>query len=207
MTSGLRSFGLAGAASAALLLCGVAHAAAPTRPTETAVSPDGKLRAGVDHPAGDDADANDDAASVLWVEPTHGGSRRVLLSHGAEGQDPKRSLKSFQNPTWSLDGGYVYVNADAWATSSAVHQVNVKTGTERFVVDGGVQGVIRNGPYRGMLLVGRHKYHPAPQLGSYDPVDVVRPDGKTMLTVPGSEQDDGEPSVANWLKAHGWSAN
>ena len=198
-----RLFGLAGAASAALLLC----AFAPTRPTETALSPDGALRAGIDHPAGDDSDANDDAASVLWVEPAEGGPRRVLLSHGREAQKVERSLKSFQNPRWSLDGGYVYVDADAWATSSAVHQVNVKTGAERFVIDGGVQGVIRAGPYRGMLLVQRHKYHPAPQFGSYDPVDVVRPDGKVMLTVPGSETDEGEPSVGRWLKAHGWSAN
>ena len=203
MTAG-RLLSLAGAASAALLLCAFI---APTRATETALSPDGKLRAGIDHPAGDDADANDPAASVLWVEPAHGGPRRVLLSHGREGQDVKRSLKSFQTPTWSLDGGYVYVNADAWATSSAVHQINAKTGAEHFIIDGGVQGVIRTGPYRGMLLVQRHKYHPAPQLGSYDPVDVVQPHGKVMLTVPGSDTDEGEPSVANWLKAHGWSAN
>ena len=68
--------------------------------------------------------------------------------------------------------------------------------------------MIRTGPYRGMLLVQRHKYHPAPRsFGAYDPVDVVRPDGKAMLTVPGSDKDEGEPSVANWLKAHGWSAN
>ena len=95
----------------------------------------------------------------------------------------------------------------AWATSPAVHQVNVTMGAERFVVDGALQGVIRTGRYRGMLLVSRHKYRPAPKLGSYDPVDVVRPDGEVMLAVPGSEGDEGAASVPRWLKAQGGSVH
>ncbi len=136
------------------------------------------------------------------------GPGRVLIRGQATApQDPKRAFHSFDHPVWSLDGDYIYVEASAWATSPAVHQVNIKTRAERFVVDGGVQSIIRTGPYRGMLLVGRHKYHPGPQFGSYDPVDVVRPDGEVILTVPGSETDEGEPSVGRWLKAHGWVAS
>lgn len=150
--------------------------------------------------------SNSDAASrTLWVSDFARPPRKLLEPTASS--DPKSNLLSLEHPVWSLDGGYVYVLADAWVTSSAVHQVNVKTGAERFVIDGNSLRVIRTGPYRGMLLVGRHKYHPAPQLGSYDPVDVVRPDGKVILTVPGSETDEGDPSVAHWLKAHGWSAN
>ncbi|CAN5273410.1 hypothetical protein BH09PSE2_BH09PSE2_21800 [soil metagenome] len=193
----------AGAASAALLLCGGAAAASD----KTAVSPNGRWRAAVDN-AGADADPTSGPASVLRIEPVGGGLGRVLI-RGQETapQNPKGAFHSFEHPVWSLDGGFVYLDVSAWATSPAVHRVSVKTGAERFIIDGGVQGVIRAGPYRGMLLVGRHKYHPAPQFGSYDPVDVVRPDGKVILTVPGSETDEGEPSVAHWLKVHGWTAN
>ncbi len=151
---------------------------------------------------------NDGEPRSVWVNVE--GRRtlcfRKLLSPRRD-DDLKRNLFGITHPVFSLDGGYVYVQADAWATSPATHQINLTTGAERFVIDGAVQSVIRSGPYRGMLLVSRHKYHPAPEFGSYDPVDVVRPDGKLMLTVPGSEADEGDPSVANWLKAHGWQAN
>jgi hypothetical protein len=111
--------------------------------------------------------------------------------------DPKLNLQSLNHPNFSLDGHFIYVLADAWATSAAVHQVNVDTGIERFVIDGNSDAVVRTGPYRGYLLVSRHKYHPAPALGSYDPVDVVRPDGHVEFTVPGTENDDGQGHVAH----------
>ena len=70
---------------------------------------------------------------------------------------------SFDGPVFSLDGGFVYVTANAWATSGAVHQVSLATGQERFVIDGGCDAVIRTGPWRGYLLVTRHMYYPAPR--------------------------------------------
>ena len=118
--------------------------------------------------------------------------------------DPKRNLHNFDQPHWSLDGGYVYVTAGAWATSSAVHQVNATTGAEHFVVDANTLQVIRNGPYRGMLLVQRHKYRTD---GAYNPFDVVRPNGRLVLTVPGSDRDDGAHSLSRWLSSHGWTAS
>ena len=54
-----------------------------------------------------------------------------------------------------------------------------------------------------MLLVSIHKYKDS---GSYDATWVVRPDGKEMLEVPGTENGDDE-EVGVWLKANGWSAD
>jgi hypothetical protein len=120
--------------------------------------------------------------------------------------DPRLDFTSFGSPIFSLDGGYVYVSAAAWATSSAVHQVDVATGKQRFVIDGSAIAIIRTGKYRGYLLVRRHMYHPAPEFGSYDPVYVVRPDAKESFPVPGSDKDDGEQSADRWLRANGWKA-
>lgn len=97
---------------------------------------------------------------------------------------------------FSLDGGYVYVNADAWTTSNAVHQIEVATGKRRFVIDGSVLALIRTGRYRGYLLVQRHMYYGPPNHGSYNPVYVIRPDAKEVFPVPGSDNDHGAKSVA-----------
>lgn len=147
----------------------------------------------------------------LWIMPARGGAplRRLTRPRGAVGDCPaacRRMLADLETPVWSLDGGFVYVLGAGWVTSGGVHQVDVRTGSERFVIDGNSLRVIRTGPYRGMLLVGRHKYRGPPELGSYDPVDVVRPDGEVVLTVPGSDKDEGDASVAKWLKANGWTA-
>ena len=115
-------------------------------------------------------------------------------------------MAAMWNPVFSLNGGFVYVETEAWVTSAAIHQINVKTGAEKFVIDGSIRGVMRTGPHRGALLVGRHLYPKNPEDGAYDEVHLVRPDGRVLLIVPGSRDDDGEASVERWLKAKGWSA-
>ena len=170
------------------------------------LSPDGRriayVRIDAKAKPGDDADA-----TSLWVCDMQGGkAQRLLAPHPFDG-DPTHELMGFEAPVWSLDGGFVYVLSAGWATSEALHQVNVATHAERFVTAANSVAVVRNGPYRGLLLVSRHKYYPGPAYGSYNPVDLMRPDGRLVLTIPGSARDEGEPSVANWLKAHGWTAS
>ena len=47
--------------------------------------------------------------------------------------EPKHNFASFGNPVFSLDGGYVYVDADAWTTSSAaLTSPGVKYAPDRF---------------------------------------------------------------------------
>jgi hypothetical protein len=87
-----------------------------------------------------------------------------------------------------------------------VHQVSLATGQEHFVIDGGVDKLIRTGPWRGDLLVTRHMYYPAPRDGSYDPTYVVQPDARKSFMVPGTDKDDNVDHVAAWLKANGWEA-
>jgi hypothetical protein len=171
---------------------------------EPALSPDGRTAAFIHIDGPSSADFNGPPTS-LWVADTATGKARKLIGpHDAS--DVKEVFMSFGGPVFSLDGGFVYVTAAAWATSGAVHQVTLATGQERFVIDGGCDAVIRSGPWRGYLLVTRHMYYPAPKYGSYDPTYVVRPDAKQSFIVPGTDKDDGKDHVTPWLKAHGWTA-
>ena len=171
--------------------------------SDPALAPDGHTLAFIhtDAPA---ASAADDPQTSLWIaDGATGAARRLIGPQPAN--DPAQDFASFSGPVFSLDGGFVYVTAMAWATSGAVHEVSVATGQQHFVIDGGVQSVIRTGPWRGYLLVQRHMYYPAPKEGSYDPVYVVRPDAKQTFLVPGTDKDEGA-SVGPWLKKNGWVA-
>ena len=171
---------------------------------EPAVAPDGHTVAFI-HVDGATQSADEDAPTSLWVADGLTGKARKLIGHHDSG-DMKQVFMSYGGPVFSLDGGFVYVTAQAWATSGAVHQVSLATGQEHFIIDGGVDRVIRTGRWRGYLLVQRHMYWPAPREGSYDPTYVVRPDAKQSFMVPGTDNDDGVDHVTPWLKKNGWQA-
>lgn len=140
-----------------------------------------------------------DARTSLWIANVATGKSRLLLAPTpAEGMT--ETLAAMWKPEFSLGGGYVYVEAEAWVTSPAIHQVHVKTGHHRYVTDGRLFFVIRSGKYAGYLMVQKHKYHPGPEYGAYNPVYIVRPDGKWSMLVPGSDKDDGDKSVEAWMK-------
>jgi hypothetical protein len=171
---------------------------------EPALAPDGHTVAFI-HVDGPAASADEDAPTSLWVADGLTGKARKLIGHH-DSRDMKQVFVSYGGPVFSLDGGFIYVTAQAWATSGAVHQVSLATGQGRFIIDGGCSAVIRTGPWRGYLLVTRHMYHPAPQYGSYDPTYVVRPDAKQTFVVPGTDKDDGVDHLTPWLKKNGWQA-
>jgi hypothetical protein len=171
---------------------------------EPALAPDGHTVAFI-HVDGPPQAADENAPTSLWVaDGLKGGAHKLIGHHDAS--DVKEVFISYGGPVFSLDGGFVYVTAQAWATSGAVHQVSLATGQERFIIDGGCDSVIRTGPWGGYLLVTRHMYYPAPKEGSYDPTYVVRPDAKQTFIVPGTDKDDGQDHVTPWLKKNGWQA-
>ncbi len=119
------------------------------------------------------------------------------------GDDDFCGRPAVRRQTRSLDGGFIYQQVCRWVTSDVIIQIRVSDGRRREVGPGNSLAVIRNGPWRGYLLLSRHKYHPGG--GSYDPTFVVRPDGAEAMVVPGSE--DGEEAVQAWLDLNGWLAS
>jgi hypothetical protein len=55
--------------------------------------------------------------------------------------------------------------------------------------------------------VQRHRYPANPERGAFNPVYIVRPDGKQIFMVPGSDKDDGERSLEVWQKANSGRSN
>ena len=92
--------------------------------------------------------------------------------------EPERNLRGFGNLTLSPDGGTLFFISAAWATSGAVHTINLATGAVTYVSPGNEILVISHGEYRGDLVVQKHKYFVGS--GSYDQYWVVAPDGKEV---------------------------
>jgi hypothetical protein len=149
--------------------------------------------------------AYDDTRTQLWIADGPTGQARILFKP-RPADDRKANMAALWNPVFSLNGGFVYVESEAWVTSAAIHQINVKTGAEKYVVDGSIHALVRTGPYRGYLLVQRHLYPKNAEDGAYDEVHLIRPDGKFILAVPGSKDGDPVEAVDAWVKAKGWSA-
>lgn len=171
--------------------------------SEPVLSPDGQQIAFVREEGGPEVGAYGQPGNAVWLLDLRTGKARRLLGW-VNGHSMTSQVSRLTRPVFSLDGGFLYVECDTWVTSNAVHQISLKTGAHRYVIDGNGKLVIRNGPYRGYLLVQRHKYYGPPDYGSYNPVDLVRPDGKVILTVPDS--DDNDAAVAAWLAKRGWTA-
>ncbi len=162
------------------------------------LSPDGKMAAFIQVEV-EGEPGYDTARTSLWIaDIATRKSRKLLASTPAEGMT--ETLAAMWKPQFSLDGGFVYVMAEAWVTSSAIHQVNVKTGTHRYVTDGELLFVLQTGKYCGYLVVQKHKYPADTEQGANDPIYIVRPDNKVSFMVPHSDKDDGDQSLPAWLK-------
>src|SRR5689334_1423963 len=92
-----------------------------------------------------------DGGDEIWLIDRHGPARRLVAAR--EDQDPPRNLQRFDQPLFSNDGRTLYFNSRAWVTSSALHAVDLVTGRERFVIDGGLIGIIQGGRLGGDLVV------------------------------------------------------
>jgi dipeptidyl aminopeptidase/acylaminoacyl peptidase len=159
------------------------------------VSPDGRWRATVREER--IASPDRPGSTSLWLTDLRSRASRLLLS-GRTAEDPRRDTARLARPRFSPDGRAVYVEAATWATSAAIHRVEVASGAERYVTDGSLLGVVTSGPHRGALVTQPHRYRRGG--GSYDPFLLVRPDGRPILRVPGGEADP-----ERWLARRGWT--
>jgi len=144
-----------------------------------ALSPDGKLVAFVrDTPDKIVATGSGDvAATELWIVGSDG-SKPAVLVRGRESPDMHLVIGGIAGAQFSPDGHHLYFVSSAWATSGAVHVIDLATRKERFFTDGSSLEMVPNGDYKGCLLIQKHKYFIGG--GAYDWFWLVKPDGKEV---------------------------
>lgn len=149
------------------------------RDSDPTLSPDGRTVAFVRGTPGKmiSTGSGDVEASELWVIDADG-KNPVRLLTGATHPKPERLLAGMHSPQWSPDGKRLYFLSAAWATSAAVHVIDLATKRERFVCAGNSLQVLRTGEYRGHLIVEQHRYFLGG--GSYDWHWLLRPDGSEV---------------------------
>ena len=148
------------------------------------LSPDGRLvvflRA--NHtPAKDCAADGSDAKPVeLWrVNSDGSGVRRLLTTHGAT--RPENAICDFANMQFNSIGALLYFETPAWATSGAIHVLDLATGKERLFLPGNGLQVLarcRNARYRDDVIAAQHRYFVFS--GSYDWAFLFTPAGREV---------------------------
>ncbi len=174
------------------------------RDTTPVLSPDGRLVAFTRGTPGDSVETGLGPVerTELWVIETDGGGERRLVGgrdapRGGSYPEMSRVLAGLWSPVFSLDGRTVYVSSAAWATSSALHAVDVATGRERFLCDANGVAVVPDGRYRGMLLRWWHHYRPD---GAHDEVWVVSPACRPVRLVADESSPDAEARITAALR-------
>lgn len=129
----------------------------------------------------------DDTNNELWLKKDATGEERLLVAC-KDDEKMENEICDIENPRFSPDKTKVYFESSAWATSGAVHIVDLKTGKEKFVCDANGYQVVDSGKYSGDIIVNKHKYYKGPDGGSYDHYFVVDENGKELLDL-GEEVD------------------
>ncbi|HVX81650.1 MAG: hypothetical protein ACTHOR_04565 [Devosia sp.] len=110
------------------------------------------------------------------------GLAKLLDAHGSD--KPETSLCEFDSMAFDSSGRYLYFDTPAWATSSAVHVLDLKAKRERFFVAGGLERVLAgcgDKKYRDHVIVTQHRYFVFG--GSYDWAYLFSPAGKELGAV------------------------
>lgn len=116
-------------------------------------------------------------ATSLWTMGVDGSGARMRLQ-GKSAEIAGQLLAELQAPRFSPDGQRIYFLSAAWATSGAVHVLDLSTGSERFLMAGNSLDVVPSGEYAGFLMVSQHRYFLAG--GSYDWYWLFSPEGEEV---------------------------
>ena len=127
-------------------------------------------------------------ASEIWIVQTDGhNARRLIKSEPCSGPH-NCDLFNLMAPQFSIDGRTLFFEAQCYATDDCIQSIDLRTGRRAMISGGGGLTVIKEGQYRGNLMIHQHRYFLCG--GSYDWFYVVKPDGKEVG--PMGTWEDGE---------------
>jgi hypothetical protein len=164
------------------------------RDSDPVLSPDGTwvafTRGQSSSREGDDGECKSGAqADELRRIQSDGTGERVLL-RGRRGATPEQNLCGFSSKQFSSDGRSLYFLSPAWATSSALHVLNTRDSSQRFLLAANdliVLNSCTNKDYRDKLIVQQHRYFAFG--GSFDWYWLYESDGKREVGPIGDYDD------------------
>jgi WD40-like Beta Propeller Repeat len=137
--------------------------------------------------------SGDADATELW-QIRADGKEATALVRSKESDKMETILGGFSKLQFSSNGKLVYFLSEAWATSGALHVVDIANGKEHFVCPALEFEVVPSGEYKDCLLVQQHRYFIGG--GSYDWFWLLRSDGKEV----GPVGEDTEIFKGTYLK-------
>jgi len=166
-----------------------------------AISPDGSHIAYI-RAAGQRADKDDPQPSEVVVKNSAVGTAKVLVRSGAGSEWYFRPVVRV---TFAEDGKHLFAERAYFGDSDSVHEIDLGTGRERLLGWGIEISVLRDGPWRGDVLMGIHTCY-SNHLGCDYPVHVVTPSGESVYVIPGTAGRDRASQLRAWLVNRGWRA-
>lgn len=147
---------------------------ANTSPIENVVAPGGNV---VYYIMGTPEDAkNGGGGSEIEVKNFKTSKSDILLK-ATPSNEPKDNLGGFSRLRLSPDSKNLYFQSMAWATSDAIHSLDIASKKTKYITDGNLVCVVGAGEYQGNLIVQQHRYFV--QGGSYDFLYLYNSDGKS----------------------------
>lgn len=121
-------------------------------------------------------------ADEIWIVDLNAMRKKLLVAVNSNCDHPKKVIIDPNDLQFSPDSKILYFATSAWATSGAIHAIDVDGKNLRFVIDANQYHVIQHGKYRGDLIVNQHRYRfkGDTPLGSYNRDWLFTPHGKQI---------------------------
>lgn len=88
----------------------------------------------------------------LWIIYSNG-TKEKLISPDTNNPNESERISNIFNVTPSLDKTKVYFNTSTYVTSPTIHMVNLITKSHKYITDGNLVEVIKEGKYKGDLRI------------------------------------------------------
>lgn len=96
--------------------------------------------------------SKDGNTNKLWLKYNNTGEE-ILLVKSTQNSDVSKAISTIVNVQKSYDSSKIYFQTEAWATSNAIHVVDLNTLKEKFFSDGSFVKTVGKSPYTNSIIV------------------------------------------------------
>jgi hypothetical protein len=124
------------------------------------------------------ADTRTPYGDQIWIFNIEQKKEQLLVNNVFSCSKPTEMIIDPKQLTFSPDSKTLYFLTSAWATSGAVHAVNINEAVERYLLPANSLAVATDEEYKGNLILNQHRYFIGG--GSYDWYWLFTPEGKEI---------------------------